>query len=173
MNECMIELWCFWRSWDFELIYFRNSFCCRIKNSWSFKYKFLGHVSLVWSNIYILYFYQILLWLYSQFVLVFEGRFCPRRSTHCCCRRHLVFVALSDFADVLLTFLWNCGIPCEIFCQQSSYVRAPIVWKRQLVDSQTFSVLLTFWKMAAISKVKFCMQHVHEAITQADAEAEA
>ena len=28
----------------FELIYFRNSFCCRIENSCSFRYKVLGHV---------------------------------------------------------------------------------------------------------------------------------
>ena len=30
---------------SFELIYFRNSFCYRIENSRSFRYKILGHVS--------------------------------------------------------------------------------------------------------------------------------
>ena len=29
---------------SFELTYFRNSFCYRIENNWSFKYKILGHV---------------------------------------------------------------------------------------------------------------------------------
>ena len=40
---------------SFELIYFRNSFCCRIKNSWSFKYKILGHVSPVGENLTFLF----------------------------------------------------------------------------------------------------------------------
>ena len=49
MNEYiyMIELWCFWRTSEshssFELIYFRNSFCYRIENSWGFRHKILGH----------------------------------------------------------------------------------------------------------------------------------
>ena len=37
----------------------------------------------------------------------YDAPFCEQQQyTHrsCCCRRQLVFVALSDFADVLLTF---------------------------------------------------------------------
>ena len=53
MNEYMIELWCFnlkdFREplLSFELLYFRNSFCDTVKNSWSFEYKILGHVGLL------------------------------------------------------------------------------------------------------------------------------
>ena len=31
---------------SFELIYFRNSFCYRMENSWSFRNKILGHVAI-------------------------------------------------------------------------------------------------------------------------------
>ena len=35
----------------FEFIYFRNSFCYRIKNSWSFRCKILGHVGHLGGNL--------------------------------------------------------------------------------------------------------------------------
>ena len=35
---------------SFELIYFRISFCCRIDNSWGFRYKILGHVGPLGKN---------------------------------------------------------------------------------------------------------------------------
>ena len=35
----------------FELIYFRNSFCYRIENSWGFRYKILGHVGSLEKNL--------------------------------------------------------------------------------------------------------------------------
>ena len=40
---------------SFELIYFRNSFCYRTENSWSFKYKILSHVSPLEENLSFLY----------------------------------------------------------------------------------------------------------------------
>ena len=36
---------------SFELIYFRNSFCYRIDNSWGFRHKILGHVSPLGKNL--------------------------------------------------------------------------------------------------------------------------
>ena len=36
---------------SFELIYFRNSFCYRIENSCSFRYKSLGHVGPLGKNL--------------------------------------------------------------------------------------------------------------------------
>ena len=36
---------------SFELIYFRNPFCHRIKNSLGFRYRILGHVGLLGKNI--------------------------------------------------------------------------------------------------------------------------
>ena len=81
---------------------------------------------------------------------------------HNCCQKQPVFVALSDFADVLLTFLWNCGILCETVWtnhdnapRRSASVRIPIVWKRQLIDSQTFSSRSEKW----LQFPKFYMQY--------------
>ena len=39
---------------SFELIYFRNSFCCRIENSWGLRYKSLGHVAPLRKSLYFL-----------------------------------------------------------------------------------------------------------------------
>ena len=36
---------------SFELIYFRNSFCYTIENSWGFRYKILGHVGPLEKNL--------------------------------------------------------------------------------------------------------------------------
>ena len=36
---------------SFELIYFRNSFCYRIENSWGFRCKRLGYVGLLGKNL--------------------------------------------------------------------------------------------------------------------------
>ena len=36
---------------SFELIYFRNSFCYRIENTWGFRYKSLGHVGPLGKNL--------------------------------------------------------------------------------------------------------------------------
>ena len=36
---------------SFELIYFSNSFCYRIENSWSFRYKILGQVGPLGKNL--------------------------------------------------------------------------------------------------------------------------
>ena len=56
--------------------------------------------------------------------------------------RQPLFVALSDFADVLLTFSVKLQYPLWDMNQlhrQSSSVKVLIVWQRQLIDSQTFS----------------------------------
>ena len=74
----------------------------------------------------------------------------------CCCRRQPVFVALSDFADVLLTF-------CEIavsFVRHSEPITSTIFFRKSsdCLEETTYwrsDVLLTFWKMAATSKILY------------------
>ena len=64
------------------------------------------------------------------------------------CRRQLVFMALSDFADVLLTFFetvvsfvrYSEPMTSTIFLR-----KAPTVCKRQLIDRQTFSSRFEKW----------------------------
>ena len=73
---------------------------------------------------------------------------------------------------ILLIFCWHF---CEIAVsfvnilnqspRRSSSVRVSIVWKRQLIDGQTFSSRSEKWQQSP----KFCMQH--ETRTQADVEA--
>ena len=95
---------------------------------------------------------RVISWLYENHAKV-KG-LCISLFHVNCCRRQLVFVALSDFADVLVkSFLRH---SYQHSYQRSSSVTVSIAWKRQLIDGQTFSSVSLSRSKKWLRLPKFC-----------------
>ena len=99
---------------SFQLIYFRNSFCYRVENSWSFKYEILSHVGPLREN-----FTHCVPWVSWNFRIFWA--FCSYWS---CPTQNLSATLWIMHLLQILKKLWN------FIIQVTKVLKQTLIWKR-------------------------------------------